>query len=80
MEILIGVFMITLGAFFISPLAGKMFRGIRDETYSRASWLARLPGARTLYGDEMQKQTRWVVGIVFVVGGVLVLLGIVDVR
>ena len=77
---LIGLSMVALGGFVVSPIAGRIFRGLRDAIYDRAPWLARLPGARSLYGDQMQKETRLVVGSVFLIGGMLVLLGVVDVT
>jgi hypothetical protein len=56
------------------------YRRYRDRMYGVMPWLQRVPGIRVLYSDPVLAVVLTVVSIGFLVLGVTLLFGIVDLR
>lgn len=80
MRYVIGLWLASLGAIALLPATRRYAHRSRDRWYRRMPWLQRLPGARVLYSDASQNILATLVGLIFVVVGLLVIAGLVEFR
>ena len=83
-RLLSGLFAVTLGVVLLLPSTQESWRRARDWQLKTFPWLRRVPLTKLWYDDRNWNRMVWVMrlfGATWCIGlGLLVLLGILDVR
>jgi hypothetical protein len=77
---ILGALAAGVGVLLWFPAVRLPFAKYRDGMYRSMPWLQRIPGVRALYGDTGQRIVIRIVGAGFVLFGVLVMTGVLDMR
>lgn len=78
MRWLSGFLGLGVGGGLLTPWFRMRARRVRDWQFAHIPGLARLPFARSLYGDRMQDVVRVIVAAGFIAFGILTLAGVVE--
>jgi len=83
-QVVVGLFFLVLGGSLLLPGAGESFRRTRDWQFRVMPWLRHMPGSKMWSDDaifdRMVRLMRIVVGSLFVVFGVLAVVGVIDLK
>lgn len=76
----IGWYLVLVGGVVCTPFFGRVLRWTRDFQFRTMPWLRKLPGSDFYYNDSLQTRLRIIVGILFIVTGLLSVLGVADLN
>jgi hypothetical protein len=76
----IGWYLILFGVVACSPFFGRVLAWMRDLQFRVMPFLRKLPGVGFYYNDSLQTRLRITVGAIFILTGLLSVLGVVDLN